>query len=48
MSTRKSFLGGLVTKLENLFNFGKPYEKSAQTDSLKKKIADRSHFGSNI
>ena len=37
MSSKKIFLSGLVTKLENLFVFGKIYEKSAQTDDLKKK-----------
>ena len=34
---RKKFLKGLVTKLENLFVFGRHYAKSAQTEFFKKK-----------
>ena len=47
MSSKKTFLSGLVIKLENLLVLKGLAEISAQTDGFKK-VADRSHFGSTI
>ena len=48
MSSKKNFLSGLVTKLENLFVFGKNLWKISSNWWFQKKVAHQSHFGSNI
>ena len=48
MSFKKIFLSSLVTKLENLYCFWEEFMKNQLKRMISKKVADQSHFGSNI